>query len=108
MKGRVLVAGFATRHIAQSAHAAGYEVYAVDHFCDQDLGFYTREAKPFAELSDLEGAVVEMCERHSPDFIVAASGASPFNTNTSACVGSVTSVYPASESAVFTPPSSPA
>jgi predicted ATP-grasp superfamily ATP-dependent carboligase len=80
MKGRVLVAGFATRHIAQSAHAAGYEVYAVDHFCDQDLGFYTREARPFAELSDLEGAVVEMCERHSPDFIVAASGAEALAT----------------------------
>ena len=80
MKGRVLVAGFATRHIAQSAHAAGYEVYAVDHFCDQDLGFYTREARPFAELSDLEGAVAEMCERHSPDFIVAASGAEALAT----------------------------
>jgi uncharacterized protein len=75
MKGRVLVAGFATRHIAQSAHAAGYEVYAVDHFCDQDLGFYARESMAFAELGDLEGAVVEMCERHSPDFIVAGSGA---------------------------------
>jgi hypothetical protein len=75
MKGRVLVAGFATRHIVQSAYAAGYEVYAVDHFCDQDLGFYARETRAFDELGDLEGAVAEMCERHSPDFIVAASGA---------------------------------
>lgn len=75
MKGRVLVAGFATRHIAQSAHAAGYEVFAVDHFCDQDLGFYAQEAMAFDELGDLFGAVAEMCERHRPDFIVPASGA---------------------------------
>ena len=39
MRGRVLVAGFATRHVAQSANRAGYEVCAVDHFCDQDLGW---------------------------------------------------------------------
>jgi len=74
MKGRVLVAGFATRHIAQSAHAAGYEVYAVDHFCDQDLGFYTRESRSFDELGELEGAVVEMCEQIRPDLVIAASG----------------------------------
>ena len=37
VKGRILVAGFATRHVAQSAALAGYEVCAVDHFCDQDL-----------------------------------------------------------------------
>lgn len=75
MRGRVLVAGFATRHIAQSAYAAGYDVYAVDHFCDQDLLFYTRDAMAFEELGDLEGAVEEMCRRHSPDLVVAASGA---------------------------------
>ncbi|MDD1705782.1 MAG: ATP-grasp domain-containing protein [Methanoregulaceae archaeon] len=75
MIGRVLVAGFATRHIVQSAYAAGYEVYAVDHFCDQDLMFYAREAMAFAEPGDLEGAVVEMCERYHPDLIVPASGA---------------------------------
>jgi hypothetical protein len=80
MKGRVLVAGFATRHIAQSAHAAGYEVYAVDHFCDQDLGFYAQEAMVFDELGDLEGAVAEMCERHRPDLIVPASGAEALAT----------------------------
>src|SRR5690606_19985866 len=77
---KVLVAGFATRHIAQSAHAAGYEVYAVDHFCDQDLGFYVRESRSFDELGDLEGAVVEMCERVSPDLVIVSSGAELIGT----------------------------
>ncbi len=77
---KVLVAGFATRHIAQSAHAAGYEVYSVDHFCDQDLGFYVRESRSFDELGDLEGVVVEMCERVSPDLIIVSSGAELIGT----------------------------
>ncbi|HNB03683.1 MAG TPA: ATP-dependent carboligase, partial [Methanoregulaceae archaeon] len=77
---KVLVAGFATRHIAQSAHAAGYEVYSVDHFCDQDLGFYVRESRSFDELGDLEGVVVEMCERVSPDLVIVSSGAELIGT----------------------------
>jgi hypothetical protein len=75
MKRTVLVAGFATRHVAQSAYGAGYEVYAVDHFCDQDLSFYARDALAFSELDELEGAVEEMCTRHAPDLLVATSGA---------------------------------
>jgi len=75
MKRTVLVAGFATRHVAQSAYGAGYEVYAVDHFCDQDLSFYTRDALAFSELGELEEAVEEMCTRHPPDLFVATSGA---------------------------------
>lgn len=72
---RVLVAGFATRHVVQSAYAAGCEVYAVDHFNDRDLSFYAREALPFDELDDLFPAVEEMCRRHLPDIVVATSGA---------------------------------
>jgi predicted ATP-grasp superfamily ATP-dependent carboligase len=72
---KVLVAGFATRHVAQSAFGAGCGVYAVDHFCDRDLSFYTRECMPFAELDDLPGAVEEMCRRHRPEVMVVASGA---------------------------------
>ncbi|MCA1917385.1 MAG: ATP-dependent carboligase, partial [Methanospirillum hungatei] len=34
---RILVAGFSTRHVVLSAIRAGYEVCAVDHFCDADL-----------------------------------------------------------------------
>jgi hypothetical protein len=72
---KVLVAGFATRHVAQSASAAGFEVYAVDHFCDRDLSFYTRASMRFDELGDLLPAVEEMIQRHAPEVIVATSGA---------------------------------
>lgn len=75
MRSRVLVAGFATRHIAKSACAAGHEVYAVDHFCDQDLSWYTRDRISFEELDELPGAIEEMCSRHPIDCLVPASGA---------------------------------
>ena len=75
MKGRVLVAGFTTRHVAESASRAGYEVCAVDHFCDQDLAWYTRDRIRFEDLADLPGAIVEMCDRYTFDFAIATSGA---------------------------------
>jgi hypothetical protein len=75
MRSRILVAGFATRHIARSAQAAGYEVYAVDHFCDQDLSWYTKDRIGFEELDGLPGAVEEMCRRYPIDCLVPASGA---------------------------------
>jgi uncharacterized protein len=75
VKGRVLVAGFATRHVAQSAHQAGYEVCAVDHFCDQDLSWYTKDREKFENLEDLPGAVDRICSRHRFDFFVPTSGA---------------------------------
>jgi predicted ATP-grasp superfamily ATP-dependent carboligase len=75
MRTKVLVAGFATRHVVQSAYGAGCEVYAVDHFCDQDLSFYARESRQFDELGELFPAVEEMCTLHVPDIVVATSGA---------------------------------
>ena len=75
MKGRVLVAGFATRHVAQSAFHAGYEVCAVDHFCDQDLSWYTRDREKFVDLADLPDAIDRIIRRHSFDLFVATSGA---------------------------------
>jgi len=75
VKGRVLVAGFATRHVAQSAHLAGYEVCAVDHFCDQDLSWYTKDREKFGDLADLPGAIDRICSRHRFDFFVPTSGA---------------------------------
>lgn len=75
MRGRVLVAGFATRHVAQSAARAGYEVCAVDHFCDQDLFWYTRDRIKFEDLVELPEAIDKMCRRYSFDFAVATSGA---------------------------------
>lgn len=75
MKGRVLVAGFSTRHVAQSAARAGYEVCAVDHFCDQDLAWYTADREKFEDLADLPGAIERICTRHTFDLLVVTSGA---------------------------------
>ena len=75
VKGRVLVAGFATRHVAQFAAAAGYEVCAVDHFCDQDLAWYTKDQMRFDELDDLPDAVDRMSRKHAFDMLVVTSGA---------------------------------
>jgi len=75
MKGRVLIAGFATRHVAQSAHHAGYEVCAVDHFCDQDLAWYTKDREKFEDLTDLPDAIERICRRHTFDLFVPTSGA---------------------------------
>jgi predicted ATP-grasp superfamily ATP-dependent carboligase len=75
VKGRVLVAGFATRHVAQSAFYAGYEVCAVDHFCDQDLFWYTKDRIRFEDLEELPDAMEQMCRRHAFDKLVVTSGA---------------------------------
>ncbi len=75
MKGRVLVAGFSTRHVAQSAARAGYEVCAVDHFCDQDLFWYTTDREKFSDLADLPDAIQEICRRHTFDLVIVTSGA---------------------------------
>lgn len=75
MTGRVLVAGFATRHVAQSAWKAGWTVYAVDHFCDQDLSWYTEDRLKFEELEELPDRIAEMAGRHAADFFVPTSGA---------------------------------
>jgi predicted ATP-grasp superfamily ATP-dependent carboligase len=71
----VLVAGFATRHVAQSAWKAGFTVYAVDHFCDQDLTWYTKDRLNFGELEELPDRIAEMAGRHGIDFFVPTSGA---------------------------------
>ena len=71
----ILVAGFSTRHIASSAHRAGYRVYAVDHFCDQDLVWHTRDRMNFEELEELPQAVAAMERMHDPGGFVPASGA---------------------------------
>ncbi len=75
MSQSVLVAGFSTRHVARSAKLAGYEVYAVDHFCDRDLGWYTRDRSRFEELDELIPAITEMCQKHQIDWLVPTSGA---------------------------------
>lgn len=72
---RVLVAGFATRHVVQSARRAGFEVYAVDHFCDQDLCWSACKHLGFDELEDLPDAIARIADGHSFDYFVATSGA---------------------------------
>ena len=69
------MAGFATRHVAQSAWKAGYTVYAVDHFCDQDLSWYTEDRLKFEELDEIPGRIAEMAGRHRIDTFVPTSGA---------------------------------
>ena len=85
MKGRVLVAGFATRHVVQSAFHAGYEVCAVDHFCDQDLFWYTKDRIRFEDLADLPDAVDEMCRRHAFDMLIVTSGAEELPSSIPLC-----------------------
>jgi hypothetical protein len=85
MKGRALVAGFATRHVAQSAFRANYLVYAVDHFCDQDLTWYTKDCIRFDELEELPSAIEEICGRHQFDLIVMTSGAEDLPTDLPVC-----------------------
>lgn len=81
----MLVAGFATRHVARSAHAAGYEVYAVDHFCDKDLSWYTRECVKFEELAELSDRIAGVAARHSIDMLVVTSGAESIDAVISLC-----------------------
>jgi predicted ATP-grasp superfamily ATP-dependent carboligase len=75
VKGRILVAGFATRHVAQSAYQAGWEVCAVDHFCDQDLSWCTKDREKFENLEDLPKALDRICARHRFDLFIPTSGA---------------------------------
>ena len=80
MKGRLLVAGFASRHVAQSAYQAGYEVCAVDHFCDQDLTWCTADREKFEDLDELPDAIDRIARRHTFDLFVATSGAEDLPT----------------------------
>jgi predicted ATP-grasp superfamily ATP-dependent carboligase len=80
VKGKVLVAGFATRHVVQSAANAGYEVCAVDHFCDQDLWWNTIDREKFCDLADLPDAIHTICKRHTFDHFIVTSGAEELPT----------------------------
>jgi predicted ATP-grasp superfamily ATP-dependent carboligase len=85
MRPSILVAGFATRHVAMSAYHAGFTVYAVDHFQDQDLSWYTRESAGFEELRDLPGAIAEMLGSHPVDYAVLTSGAESLRPGVPIC-----------------------
>jgi predicted ATP-grasp superfamily ATP-dependent carboligase len=75
VKKKVLIAGFATRHVVQSAWRAGYEVCAIDHFCDQDLTWYSKEWSIFEELDEIPILIEEYCKKHPIEVIITTSGA---------------------------------
>jgi hypothetical protein len=72
---RILVVGFATRHVASSASRAGYEVCAIDHFCDLDLKSCTKVCYRFEELDEIPDLVRACCKEYQIDAIIATSGA---------------------------------
>ena len=72
---RVLIAGFSTRHVAASAKRAGYEVYAVDHFCDLDLRECTAVCHKFEELEELPALIRKICIENRIEGIIPTSGA---------------------------------
>jgi len=75
MQQHILVAGFSTRHVVQSAWKAGYATYAIDHFCDQDLFWYTQDRMRFEELDEIPRLIESMCEKYPIDYLVVTSGA---------------------------------
>lgn len=71
----MLIAGFSTRHVAQSARRAGYTVYAVDSFCDQDLAWCTEDCLTYEESDEIPDMIAEMVARHPIDALVVTSRA---------------------------------
>jgi predicted ATP-grasp superfamily ATP-dependent carboligase len=84
----LLVAGFATRHVAASAHRSGYTVYAVDHFCDSDLCAYVKDAEIFLECADLPRVIASACQKWDIDGILVTSGAESITVDTTPVFGS--------------------
>jgi predicted ATP-grasp superfamily ATP-dependent carboligase len=75
VSGRLLVAGFATRHIAASARRAGYGVVAVDHFCDLDLVRSADACFRFETLEELAVLAADAAREREVDGFLAGSGA---------------------------------
>ena len=75
MNGRLLVAGFSTRHIAASARRAGYNVVAVDHFCDLDLEETADSCLCFETLEELASLAARSAQECGVEGFLAGSGA---------------------------------
>ncbi|MEN6342856.1 MAG: ATP-grasp domain-containing protein [Methanospirillum sp.] len=75
MSGRILVAGFATRHVAASACRAGYGVIAVDHFCDLDLVRVADTCHRFETLEELAAIATSAARENDVVGFLAGSGA---------------------------------
>ena len=72
---RILLIGFATRHVASSAVRAGLEVYAIDHFCDLDLRQITVACASFQELYEIPDLARRFCAQYPIDAVITTSGA---------------------------------
>lgn len=86
---RILVTGFSTRHVAASAARAGYEVYAVDHFCDLDLRACTISCTRFEELEEIPDLVRQCISTYNVDAVIATSGAEDLQDISVPLLGSV-------------------
>jgi len=75
MPKQVLVVGFSTRHIVQSAYKAGFIPFAIDHFCDQDLHWFTKDRLKFEEVDELPDYIQTICTKYPIDYLVVTSGA---------------------------------
>lgn len=75
MTGRLLAAGFSTRHIAGSTRRAGYGVVAVDHFCDLDLVREADACVRFETLEELSSLATRAAHEYGVDGFLAGSGA---------------------------------
>ncbi len=78
----IVVIGYSSRNIACSAKRAGYNVYAIDAFCDVDLRQCTKNTRTLypAEGKDIRSfdstSIIEMVNEFdvSPDAVVLGSG----------------------------------
>lgn len=64
---KILVAGYDTRHIVSSGRRAGFEMYAIDHFCDADLREISSGCMKFDEKPD-ERELLKMIKSFRVDF----------------------------------------
>jgi len=72
---KILIAGFSTRHVVSSAVRAGFEVCAIDNFCDQDLRDKVFAYARFEELAELPDLIHRFCTEHQVDAVITTSGA---------------------------------
>lgn len=64
---KILVIGYNTRHVVSSGRRAGFEMYAIDHFCDADLRELSSGCIKFEEKPD-ERELLRMMRSFDVDF----------------------------------------
>ncbi|MCD4704055.1 MAG: ATP-grasp domain-containing protein [Methanosarcinaceae archaeon] len=89
----IVVIGYSSRNIACSAKRAGYNVYAIDAFCDVDLHQCTKDTRTLcpADGKDIHSfdstSIIEMVNEFdmSPDAVVLGSGFELLDLSELAC-----------------------